>query len=175
MYLTIRWRRGTGTYISMKSAPNVRDVTAYWRTASLPLGLNVKHGFYYRLNTKCIVLQRKLLLRWWIKECSVMSNNSNGLYWISSDLSALLPRSVQLMYAVIHTIIELSLLQLIFRISLFVCYCCELIQQTHECAPSLELDAYLVSAFVRYRITSRAVYKGYQPVLFPNRNYSNHY
>jgi len=34
-------------------------------------------------------------------------------------------QTVQLrLYAVIHTIIELSLLQLIFRISLFVCYCC---------------------------------------------------
>ena len=37
------------------------------------------------------------------------------------------------MYVVIHTIIELSLLQLIFRISLFVCYCCELIDYNINC------------------------------------------
>ena len=38
--------------------------------------------------------------------------------------------AVQLqLYVVIHTAIELSLLQLI--LDLFVCYCCELIQQTH--------------------------------------------
>ena len=72
-------------------------------------------------------------------------------------------QTVQLrLYAVIHTIIELSLLQLIFRISLFVIVVVvvELIQQTHECAPSLELDAYLVSAFVRYRVMSSDLYHG---------------
>ena len=61
--------------------------------------------------------------------------------------------AVQLrLYVVIHTIIELSLLQLIFRISLFVLLLLWA-YSTNTCAPSLELDAYLVSAFVRYRVT----------------------
>ena len=61
--------------------------------------------------------------------------------------------AVQLrLYVVIHTIIELSLLQLID----WLVYCLFLMlwaHSTNTCAPSLELDAYLVSAFVRYPIT----------------------
>ena len=73
--------------------------------------------------------------------------------------------AVQLrLYVVIHTIIELSLLQLIFRISLFVIVVVVSLSITTSIPSrtgnfawslmSVGLDAYLVSAFVRYLITS---------------------
>ena len=77
------------------------------------------------------------------------------------DLSARVRCRPLRLYAIRHTAIDMSLLQLIDLISLlFVvwCCCCELIQQTHECAPSLELDAYL-----RYPLSCDILILPYHP------------